>query len=1251
MHGSYSGSYGGSCCVLTEGMETLDARQTGARMQDMDIMDLHPSLTPEVEDFLPELDLDGFLEHEDFPFDFNDALFDLDFTVDIQTGEVAMPTAVAEPGDQKQNCETQRELGDGQRKRETELGDGQRKRGSTEAGDGQRKRRSTEPGDRQRKRAKRRAAEAGDGQRKRRATEPGDGQRKRETQTDSPIRGCAGSPPLSAVTLSPPPPRFVQIAPSLLYIPGFGTATFVSSCSNGSELQLVQAPVFGFSRPPTYILMSSPSLSPRTLDVLPLSPVDGEVAPDSMCSYPPGSLSDCASQALSPPSASPLSPRTEEYIHQAKAHLRGMCQEMEAGLSLASHYVDVRLVQRQILIGSGKNTSKCLEKDLVVIGDAERRRGSLARSQVFESSLGAKPKRSIVLLGNAGMGKSTLIKKLCVDWSDGLLPQFDFVFLLDGKALTLPPEPTYSLRSLLLHLSCPHPRDVFNQVLSVPERVLVIFDGFEVVRDLEGLLQFPADDSKGENYSVRQLFSGLLQRKLLPGCSLLLSARPRGTVSGLLKRADSLLELSGFSPPDIERYLGQYFSGQSLEAPALTRLHSQPYLLSMCWNPALCHMVCLLLEHWDVSDPLPSTLTGLCYSVLLLKMRRHTRKHTHCQTLPQTQTQAHTHTLKHSQKHTLKHTRNWTRTHIRTRSHTQSQREEGEKEREEKREEEREREEGEKERQMKREEGEKERQEKREEEVREREEEEEEREEKREEEERERVEGEEEKEKEREEENRCVLSELSGLAWQGVKGHSSLLTLTLDNTVCVKLRLFGLRTGLVHSHWLRGEQGRDGDGGGVSSDNILSWAHPFLQSFLGGAHLSVSSCVSDRALLAQILPQPRGRRRPQGECLDLAQRFAVGLLFRNNAELRDLATLDTGAMKVVAAKRAAVISHLENLHHGDLSPARLLEACHCVYETGDIRLVRHLVRNLPEVLSFQGVPLCPADAFVVWNLLDQCRTLRRRFCLGLEDTGLRMTGLKLLTGLNNIHSYRACIADTITLWEELEQSGEEELLKAVVSKLTLNPFRATQVSHVQHLSTLVNIHTSRRLSESQSDGVLGEGLPAVRDLHKLEFELGPVNGPLALPKLLELLPALHSLHHLDLENSKLGDSGAEGLAGAVLSLSSLQIINLSQNCIVDQGIESLAPALSTLPSLHCLSLYSNVISDGGAESLAAVLPQMTSLSDLDVKYNSFTALGAQSLASSLRDCPWIKSLGMWNVCIPYGVLERLQQQDPRIQLL
>ncbi|MEQ2218816.1 hypothetical protein XENOCAPTIV_008553, partial [Xenoophorus captivus] len=127
---------------------------------------------------------------------------------------------------------------------------------------------------------------------------------------------------------------------------------------------------------------------------------------------------------------------------------------------------------------------------------------------------------------------------------------------------------------------------------------------------------------------------------------------------------------------------------------------------------------------------------------------------------------------------------------------------------------------------------------------------------------------------------------------------------------------------------------------------------------------------------------------------------------------------------------------------------------------------------------------------------------------------------------------------------------------------------------------------------SQSGSILADGVPAVKELYKLEFELGPENGPLALPKLWDLLPGLHNLQHLDVENSKIGDKGAEKLANALVFLRSLEILNLSENCIGDQGVKKLALALKDLPKLHCLR--------------------------------------------------------MWNQCIPYGVFERLQQQDSRI---
>ncbi|KAK9534652.1 hypothetical protein VZT92_007082 [Zoarces viviparus] len=1083
-----------------------------------------------------------------------------------------------------------------------------------------------------------------------------------------------GSEPSSAETagLSTTPPGILHLHPIQL-VPISDTPAYQVVRTLRLSHPLIRLPLPNTAATPTYILV--PATSPPFKQQVPsLSPMDGAVAPVQMSSSPPGSLSDTASKAMSPPCASPLSPNNEmstckesplpqsptvldippvvkDYIQEAKAHMSQTCQDMEAGLSLTSHYVDVQVSQREIL-RSGKNTNKVLDKELVITGDTDRQKSLLGHSQIFEGSNGDKPKCYILLLGNAGMGKTTLIRKLCLDWSRNCIPQFDFVFVLDGKALSLS-EATYSLQTLLLNVSsfassCMDSEAVYAQILAAPKRVLVIFDGFDELRDYEILLQTQEKDlitsllkdSKAQNYTVRQLYAAILQRVLLPGCTLLLSTRPRGTASQLLRRTDSLLEVCGFNPTNVETYLSQYFTDPDLRAPALSCLKSCSYLQLLCWNPGLCRLVCLVLEQCKSSEDLPRTLTGLCHQVLRLKLEKDRSS-----TLPEAETQSEvsvqsvekpqTQISRRSQvNRRQKNTRTKSRALVRSRSHTQSKKEEDD------------------------------------------------------------VDGEGMKsvggEVDRTE--RELLSQLSCLAWKGVKSNSSILP--TEQTLSAKLKAFGQRTGLFFSYHLRTRQGvssGEREGGGredreeirtrknrekrgkkgrtstedadASDDHILLWANPFLQSYLAAVHLSLSRTVTDRAFL-QTLPFQSGqkeRRRPQREEVDLTQRFAVGLLFHNRTELQRLHSYtETSFRDMVAAKQVLVTRHLEGLSHGDLSPAQVLEACHYVYEassmhgsrdSGSTRLVAHLAANLPEVLTFHGVPLKPSDVFAVQNVLERGGTEGRRFCLDLEDSGIQISGLRALVGLNNINTYRACIADVITLWEQLEHSGEEDLLQETVSKFKIHPLKATQVCHVEHLAKLVNIHMHKRLSDSssQSDSVLAEGVPAVKELHKLEFELGPENGPLVLPKLWELLPGLHNLQHLDLENSKIGDKGAEKLADALLSHGSLEILNLSQNCIGDQGVKRLAATLRDLPKLHCLSLYSNEISDEGAESLAAVLPHVASLTDLDVKYNKLTDVGAQSLGASLRNCTKMKTLRMWNQCIPYGVFERLQQQDNRIQ--
>ncbi|XP_056143604.1 MHC class II transactivator [Lampris incognitus] len=1066
--------------------------------------------------------------------------------------------------------------------------------------------------------------------------------------------------PADEAALATPPPQLIELHPSLhlpIQLIPLSDPQIFEMLSNSSH-PVIRFPLSNTATPPKYIF------------------VDGAVAPVLMGSSPPGSLSDSASKALSPSSALSLSSSMElttckesppppsqpspvldvpgcvrEYIVQAKAHIKQTCMEMGMGLRLTSHYVDTRLTERKCLFSSGKISNKCLEKKLVIMGDVERQRNSLGRSQIFEASPGAKPKRTVLLLGNAGMGKTTLMKKLCCDWSDGLLPQFDFVFLLDGKALTLP-EPDYNLWTLLFHFSpsappCTDSELVFSQITAAPHRVLIMFDGFDELRHYELLLQTLEKDlqtslqkdSKKQAYTVKQLYSAILQRVLLPGCTLLISSRPRGTANQLLRRVDIFLELCGFTSMDIKTYLLQYFSGPTLGASAMKLLESSKYLFSLCWHPALCQLVCSVLAHSDKSNAFPNTLTELCYQALELKKRR---KHRNAYAADQT------HVFMNSHGENVRRDRAWASrcckkvqaANIKARHipHSCSQTTSVEDE-----------EEMDVEDQVgKGERG-----------------------------------GGNVNEDRTEESN--LLFKLSSLAWQGVKTHSPILPPQLND----RLKRFGLSCGLFQCHRLWGRpdysigerEGGRREGGerernaettdskvdSMRDSHILSWANSFLQSFLAAVHLSLSRhrTAVERSFLQQTSlfeSGSKGRRRTQREEMHLTQKFFVGLLLQNKTNVhehdkrRSRVSRDT-----MVTKRALLTKRLESLSPGDLTPAKLLEVCQCIYnmsvahrdgsrDSSRGTLAHCLARNLLGSLSFHGVALDPPDVFVVGKVLGLGGPGVRISCLDLEDTGIQISGIRTLVGLSNICAYRACIADVIALWEELEESGEEELLQGAVSKFTINPLRATRVCHIEDLAHLVSIHTCRRLTDrsSKSDAIFAEGVPAVGELLKLEFDLGPENGPLALPLLCELLPRLCNLQHLDLENSKIGDSGVARLAEVLQSMSSLEILNLSQSCIGDQGLKDLAPALGSPPSLHCLSLCSNLISDVGAKSLAAFLPQMASLTDLDVMYNKLTNVGAESLGASLRHCPWIRSLRMWNQYIPCGTFERLQQRDHRI---
>lgn len=82
-----------------------------------------------------------------------------------------------------------------------------------------------------------------------------------------------------------------------------------------------------------------------------------------------------------------LSDIVKDYIKQAKAHMGQTCQNMESDLSLTSHHVDVQVCQRHVANRCSRNAPKTLDKELLAMGDTDRRQSLVERTQVASPHL------------------------------------------------------------------------------------------------------------------------------------------------------------------------------------------------------------------------------------------------------------------------------------------------------------------------------------------------------------------------------------------------------------------------------------------------------------------------------------------------------------------------------------------------------------------------------------------------------------------------------------------------------------------------------------------------------------------------------------------------------------------------------------------------------------------------------------------------------------------------------------------------
>ncbi|XP_015729129.1 protein NLRC5 isoform X2 [Coturnix japonica] len=253
-------------------------------------------------------------------------------------------------------------------------------------------------------------------------------------------------------------------------------------------------------------------------------------------------------------------------------------------------------------------------------------------SDLFGSVVRLGTTKVIFLFGKPGTGKTMLMHRICQKWAEGVLNQFLFTFLFEFRQLNLLKR-KLTLKELLFDLFL-QPEDspdaVFQHLLENAQRVLIIFDGLD---EFVGNMDVPSSSKRSLNrsMSISELFAELCHGNLLPGCTVLVTSRPKRLPDFLINTVDLLAEVWGFDHEKVEEYVSHYFRHHSFKEQAIAHLKNNTKLLSMCQIPALCYVVCICLEYLllkhQTSVELPQTMTQFYIKMLLIFINKHQGEH------------------------------------------------------------------------------------------------------------------------------------------------------------------------------------------------------------------------------------------------------------------------------------------------------------------------------------------------------------------------------------------------------------------------------------------------------------------------------------------------------------------------------------------------------------------------------------------------------------------------------------------------